>query len=400
MRVLHTSDWHIGKHLHKEDLNQEIALFFDWLLETIAQEQIDVLLVSGDIFDQANPSQASLKMYYDFLVAVHGRCKVILTGGNHDSAAVLNAPKDLLQTMDITVIGGAVKDKIDLFVPVKVGAEELVVAAVPFLKDRDIRASVAGESYSDKITQIKSGLHRYFEEVNEVFTEHYKGTPFIVMGHLYIHGAAVSDSERDIQIGNQAGIEANIFQGIPDYVALGHIHKPYKVATESNVHYCGSPVSLSFSEKEDIKQINIVDISKENVTTKIVKVPKFRDVLLLEGSLDAVAQQLEAYTKTHDLPALVEVQVTEPMETLNSFEQFQQRIQEYESPDLKVLKSKLQFETMQGGSSTVVDTFSDLEDLKPLELFQKKLDLDLQLEGAEKEEFTNAFRELLQDLNL
>ncbi|MGB2306059.1 MAG: exonuclease sbcCD subunit D, partial [Flavobacteriaceae bacterium] len=259
---------------------------------------------------------------------------------------------------------------------------------------------VAGESYSDKITQIKTGLHRYFEEVNNIYKKRYSGLPFLVMGHLYIHGVAVSESERDIQIGNQAGIEASIFQGIPDYVALGHIHKPYKVAKESNVHYCGSPISLSFSEKEDIKQVNIVEISKGNVETKIVKVPKFREVLLFEGTLDSVANQLENYTKSRELPALVEVQVTEPMETLNSFEQFQQRIQEFESPDLKVVKSKLQFEKMQQGSGAIVDTFSDLEDLKPLELFQKKLDLDLQLEEKEKEEFTNAFRELLQDLNL
>src|SRR5690625_5906363 len=101
MKVLHTSDWHIGKQLHKFDLSEDLQLFFDWLFSVIESEKIDLLLVSGDIFDQANPSQAAFKQYYDFLKRLLPlRCKIILTGGNHDSAAVLNAPKELLKSFD------------------------------------------------------------------------------------------------------------------------------------------------------------------------------------------------------------------------------------------------------------------------------------------------------------
>src|SRR5690606_36976975 len=117
MKILHTSDWHIGKQLHKYDLSEDLNYFFNWLVNFIKTEKIDVLLVSGDIFDQANPSQAAFKQYYDLLKKLINRdCKIILTGGNHDSAAVLNAPKELLEAFDISVFGGAIENSSEMFV--------------------------------------------------------------------------------------------------------------------------------------------------------------------------------------------------------------------------------------------------------------------------------------------
>src|SRR5690606_32065680 len=163
MKILHTSDWHIGKQLHKYDLNEDLDLFFEWLIDYIKTENIDVLLVSGDIFDQANPSQTAYKQYYDVLKRlINQDCKIILTGGNHDSASVLNAPAELLKAFDITVIGGAIEEIDEMFIEVEKIHEKIIVAAIPFLKDRDLRKSVAGETYATKIEQIKSGLQTYF----------------------------------------------------------------------------------------------------------------------------------------------------------------------------------------------------------------------------------------------
>src|SRR5690606_1134653 len=137
---------------------------------------IDVLLVSGDIFDQANPSQAAYKQYYDLLKNfLNLDCKIILTGGNHDSAAVLNAPKELLKAFDITVVGGATRELSEMFVEIEKNGEKLIVAAVPYLKDRDIRKSVAGETYATKIEQIKCGLASYFSSINQYYKENFSG---------------------------------------------------------------------------------------------------------------------------------------------------------------------------------------------------------------------------------
>ena len=117
MKILHTSDWHIGKQLHKYDLSEDLDLFFAWLIAYIKTENIDVLLVSGDIFDQANHSQAAYKQYYDLLKnLISLDCKIILTGGNHDSPTVLNAPAELLKAFDISVTGGATEELTDMFV--------------------------------------------------------------------------------------------------------------------------------------------------------------------------------------------------------------------------------------------------------------------------------------------
>src|SRR5690606_340454 len=259
MKILHTSDWHLGKQLHKYDLGEDLDYFFRWLVNYIKTNNIDVLLVSGDIFDQANASQTAYKQYYDLLKQlITLNCKIIITGGNHDSTSVLNAPKELLKAFDISVIGGSVEDASEMFVQVEKNGEKIVVAAIPFLKDRDIRKADTGETYATKIEQIKMGLQSYFSNINKHYTDNHSNQVFILMAHLYIQGSQISESEREIQIGNQAGIEPLIFQGIPHYVALGHIHKPQVISRSGNIHYCGSPIPLSFSEKEDCKQINVI----------------------------------------------------------------------------------------------------------------------------------------------
>lgn len=231
MIILHTADWHLGKQLKKTDFYDDMQQFFDWLIQTIDEQHVDVVLMSGDLFDLSNPSQTSLQQYYGFLrkmVGLNRACKLIITGGNHDSPSVLDAPREVLNMLDITVIGGKPNTIEDVFVPVRIGDKELVVAAVPFLRDRDLRQVAPGESYAEKSDQVKDGLRAYFSAVNEHYTKYYSGKPFIVMGHLYVQGASISDSERDIQMGNLAGIERGVFGDVPHYVALGHIHRPQR----------------------------------------------------------------------------------------------------------------------------------------------------------------------------
>lgn len=400
MKILHTSDWHIGKQLHKFDLSEDLDLFFDWLIAYIATNNIDVLLVSGDIFDQANPTQAAYKQYYDVLKRlIHLDCKIILTGGNHDSAAVLNAPAELLKAFDISVVGGATDDLGDMFIPVEKNNEKIVVAAVPFLKDRDIRKSVAGESYATKIEQIKSGLQAYFSNVNSYYKNHYSQEVFIVMGHLYVQGSELSESERDIQIGNQAGVEAYMFEEVPHYVALGHIHKPQVISQEQNIHYCGSPIPLSFSEKEDAKQINVITVENNQISqVEIVPIPKHRNLITFEGNLQDVEAKINAYSEVTTLTSLVEIIVNEETESIERQQAFEELIHTKINPNIEIVKSRLNFKSKIRGASDAFAVGTDVADVTPMQMFEKKLELQSGLENIE--ELKNAFRELLQELNL
>lgn len=400
MKILHTSDWHIGKQLHKYDLSADMELFFEWLINFIKTENIDVLLVSGDIFDQANPSQAAYKQYYDVLKKlINLDCKIILTGGNHDSPAVLNAPAELLKAFDISVIGGATQELADMFVGVEKNNEKLVVGAIPFLKDRDIRKSVAGEDYATKIEQIKSGLRIYFTNINNYYKENHRDVVFILMGHLYVQGSEISESERDIQIGNQAGVEAKMFGEIPHYVALGHIHKPQIISREKNIHYCGSPIPLSFSEREDCKQINVITVENNKITNvEIVPIPKHRNLITFEGNLEKVSKKLHDYAEETTLISLAEIIVNEERESIEKRQAFEALINSQENPNIAVVKSRLVFKNLIRGASDAFAVGTDVADVTPMQMFEKKLELQSNLENAE--ELKNAFREILQELNL
>jgi len=356
--------------------------------------------VSGDIFDQANPSQAAYKQYYDLLKnLINLDCKIILTGGNHDSPTVLNAPAELLKAFDISVTGGATEELADMFITVEKNSEKLVVATIPFLKDRDIRKSAAGESYATKIEQIKSGLHTYFSNVNAHYSRYYTNEVFIVMGHLYVQGSELSESERDIQIGNQAGVDTNMFGEAPHYVALGHIHKPQVISLAQNIHYCGSPIPLSFSEKEDRKQINVISVENNSISkVDLVPIPKHRNLVTFEGSLQEVEHKLNAYSEKTTLTSLAEIIVTEENESLERRQAFEALINSQPNANIEIVKSRLIFKSMVRGASDAFDVGTDVADVTPMQMFEKKLELQTNLENTA--DLKNAFREILEELKL
>ena len=286
-----------------------------------------------------------------------------------------------------------------MFVTVEKNDEKLVVAAIPFLKDRDIRKSAAGESYATKIEQIKAGLRTYFTNVNSHYGQHHQDQVFILMGHLYVQGSELSESERDIQIGNQAGVEANMFGDIPHYVALGHIHKPQVISAVHNIHYCGSPVPLSFSEKEDCKQVNVITVENNEITNvEIVPIPKHRNLVTFEGSLQEVEQKLNAYSEKTILTSLAEIIVNEESESLERRQAFEELTNSQPNTNIEIVKSRLNFTNKIRGASEAFAVGTDVADVTPMQMFEKKLELQSGLENTE--ELKNAFREILQELNL
>ncbi|MDP1587815.1 MAG: exonuclease SbcCD subunit D C-terminal domain-containing protein [Prosthecobacter sp.] len=253
MRILHTADWHLGARLVERDRLPEHAAFLDWLIETLHSEKIDALLVSGDVFDAANPPQDAVALYFKFLqrLADLKTVKAVITGGNHDSASHLNAPRDLLRRFDVHVFGHASENNV-----VDLGGA--VVAAVPFLRERDLRQAAAGETITTVHEQVRAAISAHYAAQLVACREVAQGRPIIAMGHLTVLGATTSDSERDIHIGNLGSVGADIFDGF-DYTALGHLHRPQKVAGIETIRYSGSPIPLSFSEAADAKSVVVID---------------------------------------------------------------------------------------------------------------------------------------------
>lgn len=326
MRVLHTSDWHLGQRLVNLERTEEHQHFLDWLLQTIAQEQVEALIMAGDVFDNGAPSNTALKLYYDFLRRVCATCcrHVIITGGNHDSVATLNAPRELLECFNIYVIGGATENPLDELLELKNGKGEieLVVCAVPFLRDRDVRLSVAGENYEEREQRIKQGIAAHYA----AFVPHlqqYKEQhiPILATGHLFAAGATASDSEKEIHVGNLGQIGAEQFPREFDYVALGHLHRPQKVNNRHHIRYSGSPIPLSFSEVSDKKVNYILDFEAGKLAElRELEIPCCRKLVRFKGPLEKVKQQLAIYDNSgYTLTAWAELQVEleSPLPDLN-----------------------------------------------------------------------------------
>ena len=263
MRILHTADWHLGARLIERDRLAEHAAFVDWLIETLRTEKIDALLLSGDVFDAANPPQDAVALYFDFLkrLADLKSVKAIITGGNHDSASHLNAPRDLLRRFDVHVFGHAGADNL-----VDLGG--CVVAAVPFLRERDLRQATAGETIATVHEQVRTAIRDHYAAQLAAARTLAQGRPVIAMGHLTVLGATTSDSERDIHIGNLGSVGADIFEGF-DYTALGHLHRPQKVAGRETIRYSGTPIPLRFSEATDAQSVVIIDTEAGGNTAEI-----------------------------------------------------------------------------------------------------------------------------------
>ena len=172
MRILHTSDWHLGHRLHEQPQFEEQSLFLAWLNEYIVNNQIEILLISGDIFDSRTPSSQSLKMYYDFLIKLtKTTCQhIVITGGNHDSPGTLNAPKELLEALSIKVVGKSTEDPKDEVFKLFTDTEEIIIAAVPYLRDQDIRRAIAGEAFSEITERYKKALTSHYTQVAEYCT--------------------------------------------------------------------------------------------------------------------------------------------------------------------------------------------------------------------------------------
>ena len=316
MKVLHTADWHLGKKLEQYERTDEHQDFLNWLINCLTAQCIDVLIIAGDIFDTGNPSNTSLEQYYRFLRSVKNTCcrEVIIIGGNHDSISTLNAPKQLLKYFNVHVIGGVPEMIEEQIIEIKndTGEIELVICAVPFLRDRDIRLSVMGETSEEREIRIKQGIKDHYHRFIEKIVGYKAGDiPVIATGHLYAAGASTSESEKDIHVGNLGQVHGDQFPIEFNYIALGHLHRPQVVNKLEHIRYSGSPIPLSFSENEDRKQVVILEFNGGQLTELMeMTVPANRRLLRIKGTLESVKSQILLLTDFQlKYPSWVDIQV-------------------------------------------------------------------------------------------
>ncbi|TAF95249.1 MAG: exonuclease subunit SbcD [Cytophagia bacterium] len=400
MKILHTADWHIGKQLHRYGLDDDHALFLDWLAALIQERQIDLLLVSGDVFDTANPSNASLAQYYGFLKQLIGTgCQVIVTGGNHDSPGVLNAPRELLRFLDVKVVGCISNDLSDELIHVQTPRGELVVGAVPYLREIDLRRSASGQGYDERVALVRQGIRQHYQALADLKHEQFKNLPSIAMGHLYVNGATVSESEREIHVvGGEAAFSSEHFPAGFDYTALGHIHRPQRIGNSDFTRYCGSPIMLSFSEREDAKLVLELTLENDKITQITpLPVPKFRELRSFKGSLDEVWADLQAYAPTAPLEALVEVRVEEPNSDPQIELNFELLKQEFAQSPFKIISPRIAYSNRLRGADELFVIGTAIQDLAETEVFEKRL-LAEDLDEATRQTLLEAFGELLQEV--
>jgi exonuclease SbcD len=283
MKILHTADWHIGQLFHEYDRSAEHRKFLDWLLITLQSEKIDVLLISGDVFDISNPSAVSIKMFYTFLnqaVKANPGLQIVITAGNHDSASRLEAPKPLLESSHIHIIGVVEKDaegNIDyekLVIPLQDASGNIKTwcLAIPFLRMGDYPVIPDCEN---PYTEGVSALYR--EAFDYASQRKQDGQTIIAMGHLHTYHAEVTGLdtfERPIMGGVEC-LPVTAFDPEIKYVALGHIHKAQRIGGKEHIRYSGSPLPMSFSELNYKHQVIIFELDGEISDMKQVEIPVF-----------------------------------------------------------------------------------------------------------------------------
>ena len=400
LRILHTSDWHIGQRLFGKEREKEHNLFFDWLLRVLKEKKVNCLVISGDIFDVGYPSNSALKQYYRFLNRTRDTVlqKVIITGGNHDYISTLNAPQTILDALDITVMGGVPEDINDEIIPIcdKGGSISGFVCAVPFLRDKDIRHSIAGESYDNRIKAAREGIASHFKNLSDLVQEQNQdNVPVIAMGHLYMAGASVSDSEREIQIGNQAAFTLEEFPDTFQYVALGHIHRPQRIGGKEHIRYSGSPIPLSFSERKDEKQVVIVDFydnKLESITPLLVPTP--RKLVSITGTLQEVKELLDSYRSEGELCDWAEIKVEEQQYDPEITRKYKELLEQ--QFNVEVVKPSIIYKDRINGLSALYQEQPSLKDLTTSEVFDKLLDKS---NFTNKEELQLTYAQLLEDMH-
>ncbi|OEE06420.1 exonuclease subunit SbcD [Vibrio cyclitrophicus ZF270] len=406
MKILHTSDWHLGQNFYNKSRKNEHERFLQWLLEQVTDHDIDAIIVAGDIFDTRTPPSYAREMYNKFVVDSNKiGCQLVLLGGNHDSVSVLKETQQLLKYMGADVIPNTNEDHATQVVELKGkgGEVEALVCAIPFIRPRDVLTSQAGVSGVERQKQLGDAIKQHYKDVYDAAVEkrdtfaNRDTMPIIATGHLTAMGVKQSDSVRDIYVGNLDGFAADGFPNA-DYIALGHIHRPQVVAKREHIRYCGSPIPLSFDELKSQKQVCVVEFVEGERSISQLSVPTFQLLAEIKGDLSEIESQLNQYIGLEEGQSVwlsIEVRAQDYLSDL------QERMRAL-TEDLNVEVLQLRRARERRNQSLEQESAETLAELTPIDVFEKRIALEefeSDTEKARLERMTVKFKQVIVEVS-
>ncbi|ACL02478.1 nuclease SbcCD, D subunit [Desulfatibacillum aliphaticivorans] len=402
MKLIHTSDWHLGRSLYGRKRYDEFEQFLDWLLEVIRERQAEALLVSGDVFDTGTPSNRAQELYYRFLgkISRTGCRHVVITAGNHDSPTFLDAPKTLLRYQSVHVVGGIDEDPANeaLILNDDKGRPELIVCAVPYLRDRDVRLAEAGESMDDKAQKMLAGIEEHYKRVcgaaKAARDALDQPVPIVAMGHLFTAGGRTEkeDGVRELYVGGLGQVRPEIFPEEIDYLALGHLHIPQTVGGRDHFRYSGSPLPMSFKESEQNKMVLEVEFTGTQPQVRELATPCFRELKRIRGGHDELMQAV-TNLKEQGSQAWLELEYTDETGAGILLEDVKSLI---EGTGMEVVRTNdLRMVSRIMGRETPLETLSELSEE---EVFTRCMEAR-SVPEPQREELMDAFKEILASIH-
>ncbi|MDD2884125.1 MAG: exonuclease subunit SbcD [Dechloromonas sp.] len=319
MRLLHTSDWHLGQHFMGKSRQAEHQALIDWLLLQVDAQAVDAVLIAGDLFDTGTPPSYARELYNQLVLRLHeAGVGLLLLAGNHDSVAVLAESCDLLARLGTRVVAtaGEPADAVHVLSQ-RNGQPGCLACAIPFIRPRDVLSSQPGQSADDKQQALQQAITRHYAAVYAAARAKKEtlglALPIIATGHLTTVGAKSSESVREIYVGSLDALPSHSFPPA-DYIALGHIHRPQTVGGQVHIRYSGSPLALSFDEARQEKEMLLVDLDDSGLrTVNRLPVPCFQALVGIDSNLADLPAAIGAAAAagTVDRPAWLEITIAE-----------------------------------------------------------------------------------------
>ncbi|ALN18157.1 exonuclease subunit SbcD [Ectopseudomonas mendocina] len=401
LRILHTSDWHLGQHFMGKTRQAEHQAFCAWLLEQVRTHEVDVLLIAGDVFDTGSPPSYAREQYYRLVVDLRDAgCALVVLGGNHDSPAMLGESRSLLAQLGTQVVPGVGLDPAEqvLVLRDRTGQPGAILCAIPFIRPREVMASQAGQSAQDKQLSLQQAIAEHYRTLYELALGRREALgsalPIIATGHLTTVGASASESVREIYVGSLEAFPTSAFPPA-DYIALGHIHRPQKVGGLEHIRYSGSPIALSFDEARQQKEVLLLDFGAaalQSITP--LPVPVFQPMASLRGSLKDLADAIAdlATQGTPERPVWLEVQVS----TDDYLSDLQSRINALcEGLPVEVLR--IRRERGNAAASLASEARETLDELSVEDVFARRLQQET-LDQGDTQRLQALYRQVLEAL--
>ena len=395
MRIIHTSDWHLGQNFYSKSRAAEHSAFLDWLLTSAQAHEVDAIIVAGDIFDTGSPPSYARELYNRFVVQLQQTgCQLVVLAGNHDSVATLNESRDILAFLKTTVVASA--GHAPFILPQRDGTPGAIFCPVPFLRPRELVTSQAGHSGGEKQQLLLNAISDYYQQQYEAACalRGDRPLPIVASGHLTTVGASKSDAVRDIYIGTLEAFPASHFPPV-DYVALGHIHRAQKIGGSDHIRYSGSPIALSFDETGKSKSVNLVTFSDGHLAEVLpLTVPVTQPLAVLKGDFSSISEQLTQWRDAPQEPVVwLDIEITSDEYLHDIQRKIQAQTEDLPVEVLLVRRSRAQRERILAGERR-----ETLSELQVEEVFERRLAQET-LEEAQQLRLKQLFNETLHSLN-